>query len=299
MALNSYDSLKTGIKACFGENTEIIKRSYIGGGDINDACSLTLSNGRKVFLKSNTIANKSFFDAEEAGIEAITLTETIKTPKLICKGIDKEGNFSFLMMEMVEADRKSKDFWEVFGRELAAMHLSDTLRYTSLGRYGFIMDNYIGASKQINDGRESWIEFFRECRLKPQIRMAERYFDGGMMKSMMMLLERLPDLLIEPKKPALLHGDLWSGNYIIGNDGKAWLIDPAAYVGHAEADLAMTELFGRFSQDFYRAYEEINPLQEGYKDRKDLYNLYHMLNHLNLFGYSYYSAVASIVKKYI
>ena len=299
MAINSCDSYEAGLRDCFGEDIKIIKRSYVGGGDINEACCLTLSNGKAVFVKSNTPANKGFFDAEEAGIEAIASTGTVKTPKLICKGTDKAGNCSFLMMEMIEAGKKIKDFWEVFGRELAAMHLSETAGYTVSGRFGFKGDNYIGASKQINDGRDTWISFFRECRLEPQIRMAESYFDSGMMKSMVKLLDRLSDILVEPEKPSLLHGDLWSGNYIIGNDGKAWLIDPAVYVGHAEADLAMTGLFGRFSDDFYGAYREINPLQDGYGGRRDLYNLYHMLNHLNLFGYSYYSAVSGIVRRYV
>lgn len=299
MAIRSYDSLEAGIRTCFGEDTKIVKRSYVGGGDINEACCLTLSNGERVFVKSNSVSNKGFFDAEEAGIEAIASTGTIKTPRLICKGTDRVDKISFLMMEMIEAGKKVKDFWEIFGRELAAMHLFDTEGYILSGHFGFTGNNYIGASKQINDGRESWIIFFRECRLEPQIRMAERYFDDSMKRSLLKLLDRLPDILVEPRKPSLLHGDLWSGNYITGNDGKAWLIDPAAYVGHAEADLAMTELFGRFSGDFYRAYEEVNPLQPGYEDRRDLYNLYHMLNHLNLFGYSYYSAVAGIVKRYV
>jgi fructosamine-3-kinase len=128
--------------------------------------------------------------------------------------------------------------------------------------------------------------------------MAERYFDSNCRKRFLKLLDKLPELLIEPKKPSLLHGDLWSGNYIVGNDGKAWLIDPAVYVGHAEADLAMTELFGHFPSEFYNAYASINPIDSGYKDRRDLYNLYHLLNHLNLFGDTYLSAVMSILFNY-
>lgn len=94
-------------------------------------------------------------------------------------------------------------------------------------------------------------------------------------------MERLDDYLTEPVAPSLLHGDLWGGNYIVGDDGQAWLIDPAVYVGHAEADMAMTELFGGFDTDFYRAYYEISPMEPGYRDRRDIYNLYHLLNHLN------------------
>ena len=119
-----------------------------------------------------------------------------------------------------------------------------------------------------------------------------------MRKRITRLLDRLEDFLVEPAHPFLLHGDLWSGNYITGNDGQAWLIDPAVYVGHAEADLAMTELFGGFAPAFYSAYGQVNPLQPGYEQRRDLYNLYHLLNHLNLFGGGYLSAVLRILNRY-
>lgn len=94
------------------------------------------------------------------------------------------------------------------------------------------------------------------------------------------------------------YGDLWRGNYLAGNDGEAWLIDPTVSVGHFEAELAMTELFGRFPQSFYGAYHEVKPIDGGYRERRDLYNLYHMLNHLNLFGGSYLGTVRRILRRY-
>ena len=112
------------------------------------------------------------------------------------------------------------------------------------------------------------------------------------------LLSRLGELLREPIHPSLLHGDLWAGNYITGNDGEAWLIDPAVYVGHHEADLAMSELFGGFPREFYDAYRSLFSLESGYEERKDLYNLYHLLNHLNLFGGSYYYPVIRILHRF-
>jgi fructosamine-3-kinase len=112
------------------------------------------------------------------------------------------------------------------------------------------------------------------------------------------LLDHLDKYLLEPAFPSLLHGDLWSGNCITGNDGEAWLIDPAVSVGNFEADLAMTELFGGFPYSFYGAYNEINPIDQGYRERRELYNLYHLLNHLNLFGGSYLGAVRRILRKY-
>ena len=299
MGLSSFNSLESAIESIFQKEVHIIKESYVGGGDINSASCLSLSNGERLFLKSNSIANRSFFDTEEEGILAIRSTGVIDTPDLLCKGIDKERNISFLLMNMIESAKPVKDYWEIFGSELAKMHLSDTKGFVPDSVYGFKDDNYIGASKQINRPKESWIDFFRECRLEPQFKMAERYFDNGFIREAIILMDKLDKILIEPVTPSLLHGDLWSGNIMTGSKGKAMLIDPAVYVGHAEADLAMTELFGSLSRAFYKAYEEINVLQPGYKDRRDLYNLYHLLNHLNLFGCSYLFSVMQTVKRYV
>lgn len=162
-------------------------------------------------------------------------------------------------------------------------------------KYGFVADNYIGAAIQINTPKKSWVEFFRECRLLPQLRMADRYLDTGLRRKADRLLAHLDRYLREPEFPSLVHGDLWGGNVLCGSDGRAWLIDPAAYVGDFETDLAMTELFGRFPPAFYRAYQEENPVDGGYQERKPIYQLYHLLNHLNLFGRSYLGSVAAIL----
>ena len=294
-----YDSLEAAVTGRFGEAIAIEASSHIGGGDINQARCLHLSNGSRVFVKANTPANAAFFEAEEAGLRAIAATGTIRTPALLGRGLDRARGISFLMLEMAEAGARAPDFWETFGRSLARMHGAETGAFVRRGRFGFLRDNYIGASVQRNGERADWVTFFRECRLLPQFRMAEGYFDASMRRSIDKLLSRLDALLPEPAKPSLLHGDLWSGNYITGSDGQAWLIDPAVYVGHAEADLAMSELFGGFSAAFYGAYREVCPLDEGYEARRDLYNLYHLLNHLNLFGASYLPAVTRTVRQYL
>ncbi|MCR5543109.1 MAG: fructosamine kinase family protein [Eubacterium sp.] len=300
MSVNEYNmNIEACVKAYFDEAVGISDISYVGGGDINEARCIELSNGESIFVKFNSAANKSFFEAEEKGLHAIALTDSIRTPKILFRGLDKASGKSFFAMEYISGAGKKNDFWEMFGRNLASMHLSGGGTFVSEGRYGFDSDNYIGATRQINSPRSTWIDFFRECRLEPQFRMAEDYFDGTAVRCILKLLDRFPDLLVEPKQPSLLHGDLWSGNYIVGNDGEAWLIDPAVYVGHSEADLAMTELFGRFPAVFYEAYSAVNPIESGYSDRRDLYNLYHLINHLNLFGGTYYPAVMRIVGEYV
>ena len=291
-------SILSAIQSVYGDQVRITKRSHVSGGDINDACILTLSDGERVFMKSNRITHADFFVTETEGLRAIASTRTLRVPQVLTQGIDEGENCAFLLMEVVTGATQQKDFWEAFGHGLARMHLSDTTAFVKGGRFGFTQDNYIGAGPQRNTPTDSWIAFFREHRLRPQMERAAHYFDTAMRGQCEKLLDRLEGLLTEPDAPSLLHGDLWGGNYMTGSDGYAMLIDPAAYVGHAEADLAMTELFGGFHHRFYAAYREIHPLQEGYEDRRDLYNLYHLLNHLNLFGTGYLGSVARILARF-
>ena len=295
-----FTSIENALTSLFGKGTQITQTDRIFGGDINEAYGLTLSNGMPIFMKSNTLENSAFFTAEAAGLNAIAQTGSIKTPHIFCSGTEnRKPGYSFLLLEFISGTNRILEYWETFARQLATMHQSSTTDFVPGGNYGFPNDNYIGAGKQINTPRDSWISFFRDCRLKPQFQSAANYFDAADQKRITKLLERLDSLLVEPKHPSLLHGDLWSGNFLTGNDGRAWLIDPASYVGHAEADIAMTELFGGFSPAFYSAYQEAAPLQPGYHDRRDLYNLYHLLNHLNLFGGSYLSSVKRVLRRYV
>lgn len=294
-----FTSLDNALYSLFGSGIKIVHTDRISGGDINDAYGLTLSDGTHIFMKSNTKENASFFAAEAIGLSAIAQTKTIGTPHIICTGTDagRLGG-SFLLMEFIEGKGRISSYWETFAHQLAAMHKAPTQDFVNGGKYGFVSDNYIGAGKQVNTAKESWIAFFRDCRLRPQFKAAAAYFDSADAIKITRLLDHIDNILVEPEHPSLLHGDLWSGNYITGNDSKAWLIDPAVYVGHAEADIAMTELFGGFHTTFYDAYSEMGLMQPEYSSRRDLYNLYHLLNHLNLFGRSYFSSVKRIVGKY-
>ena len=304
MKLLFTDSLDRAITALFGENQRIVSKRPVHGGDINEAYCVSLADGTAVFMKCNTLANLSFFEAEAKGLEALRETNTIGVPKPLAVGTDRKQRISFLLMEYLDSAARLSRYWETFGRELAALHQADCSAFVTTDRrddlpFGFASDNYIGASPQKNTPKGNWITFFRECRLLPQIRMAERYLDSGMRNQCTKLLEHLDSYLVEPDSPSLIHGDLWSGNAICGPNGKAWILDPAVYVGHYEAELAMTELFGSNPDSFYAAYHEVNRIDSGYRDRRDLYNLYHMLNHLNLFGGSYRSSVQRILNRYV
>ncbi len=283
-----FTSLTSALYSLFGEKTKIESVNRISGGDINEAYRLTLTGGKSVFMKSNTKENLSFFTAEAMGLSAISQTKTINTPRILAEGTDEDrGGYSFLLLEFISAKSRSANYWEEFAGQLANMHRASTCGLVPNGKYGFSCDNYIGSRTQNNTQYESWTGFFRDCRLEPQFKAADRYFEQEDWKRIVRLLDHIDEILVEPEYPSLLHGDLWAGNVITGSDGRAWLIDPAAYVGHAEADIAMTELFGGFPLSFYTAYKEIMPLQPRYERRRDIYNLYHLLNHLNMFGRMY------------
>ena len=293
-------SLEKTMVSILGNSVKIIDINRITGGDINDAVGLTLNDGSQLFMKCNKKDNISFFHTEAAGLKAIAQTNTIGTPHILSIGTeDSSAGCSFMLLEFIKEKRRISNYWETFAHQLAAMHQAPIENFVPAGSYGFMENNYIGASPQINSAHQSWTSFFRDCRLEPQLKAAEQYFHAKDLKKFIRLLDQTDYFLKEPEHPSLLHGDLWSGNVITGNDGRAWLIDPAVYVGHAEADIAMTELFGRFPQTFYEAYQEVSPLQPEYEWRRDLYNLYHLLNHLNLFGAAYLASVKRILGKYI
>lgn len=290
-------TLADAIKAAAG-NAYVKCRQSVGGGDINNAYRYSLSGGRSLFIKTNRSKDSYFFEAEAIGLNALADTETISVPQVIAIGDDPiEG--AFLIMQFIDARTRIHGFWEDFGISLANMHRADTGNYVKNGRYGFTKDNFIGSRRQQNTPHDSWVEFFRDCRLSPRLEEAWSYFDAEMHRRAVFLLDHLDKWITEPEFPSLLHGDLWSGNFIVGDTGRAWLIDPAVYVGDADADIAMTELFGGFDSGFYQAYRKVNPDRPGYEERKDIYNLYHLLNHLISFGRGYLASVEGSLKRYV
>ena len=173
MTTPHFPSLNSAIHTLFGEGIEIEKTSRISGGDINEAYGLTLTGGKCIFMKTNAKANLSFFTAEAVGLAAIAGTKTIGTPRILGVGTDEERDgYAFLLLEFISGNNGSKNYWEDFARQLAAMHRAPTAGLVPGGKYGFDCDNYIGRRRQINTACDSWIRFFRECRLAPQFRDA-------------------------------------------------------------------------------------------------------------------------------
>ena len=304
---NYFTSIAKAIITLYGENVHLERGFPVQGGDINKSYGISLSNGNVLFMKANEKNNVDYFIKESNSLKAIADTKTIATSKVLGLGTEdgEEVGYSFLLLDFVELGNLDEKFWEKFAENLSKMHKAETSSFIPKEDhekgliFGFYEDNYIGRTKQINTPKKNWIDFFRENRLEPQFKMAENHFSSEEIKLVHKLLEKLDSFLVEPEKPSLLHGDLWAGNVMCDTKPQAMLIDPACYVGHPEADIAMTELFGGFSGRFYEAYKSTGLLQPNYADRRDLYNLYHLLNHLNMFGKSYFSAVKAILEKYV
>lgn len=246
------------------------------GGCIHECYRVTIQ-GAACFLKTNHPEQADAFAAEADGLVALRAAG-MRAPAPHSTGI--AGGRAYLLMEYLDLGAPA-DF-PGLGRMLAAGHRAQG------PRFGWQRDNYIGTTPQPNAWADDWSEFWMERRLRPQIELARRNGYSIAFPGTSLLEDHRP-------QPSLLHGDLWSGNVGFTADGPVFF-DPAVYYGDREADLAMTELFGGFPREFYRAYEEVLPLDAGYARRKPLYNLYHLLNHLNLFGGGYLAQVESALR---
>ena len=267
----------------------------VQGGSINQTQVLVLSNGVQVFMKQNSNPPTDFFLAEAKGLRLLNQAKKgPRIPKPIA--IQSGPRPTFLLMEYIKSFSEDKNFAERFAQSLSELHR------VSQESFGLDHNNFIGSTPQQNQMEKDGLVFFRDHRIDFQRKLAR---ENGLLpistdKKIDSLCDNLASFLnVTGESPALVHGDLWSGNYFSDSKGKPCMFDPAAYYGLRETDLAMTELFGRLPQRFYDAYQESFPMNPGYQERKDLYNLYHLLNHLNLFGSSYLSSVQQVINRYI
>lgn len=279
-----------------GDPTPIQRTRSIGGGCINNA--LRLETGRQSYLlKWNDQPLPDIFLVEAQGLALLQATATVRVPAVLHAANASAQRPAYILLEWLEGrtNPSSAAAQEMLGHRLADMHRA------SAPAYGLDHDNYLGSVQQHNGWYTDWVSFYRERRLRPQIELAEHngYMHTRRRQKLERVLERLEDWLAGvERQPALLHGDLWSGNVIAGPGGMPALIDPAAYYGDREAELAYTELFGGFSSHFYRAYEETWTTAPDRDDRRDLYNLYHLLNHVNHFGESYGPHLDAVLQRY-
>lgn len=262
-----------------------------GGGCINEAAVVDTNRG-KFFAKWNDAKRyPGMFEAEAKGLQLLDHSKCVAVPELI--GVLHTESTSCLLMANVISGVRQANFSTDFGRGLAAMH-----KHTA-DTFGLDHDNYIGSLPQYNKPHTDWTSFFASMRLEVQSAMA---FDSGKignqhLKRLQSLYKRFEDIFPN-EPPALLHGDLWGGNYMTGPDGKAVVFDPAVYYGHREMDLGMSKLFGGFEAPFYDAYNETYPLEKGWQHRTDICNLYPMFVHLNLFGLSYLSGIDAVLRRF-
>lgn len=271
-------------------NSKVRSVQPVTGGDISSAYKIK-TLGNIYFLKLNRALALQMFLKEVAALKMIAKTHTIGTPDVIDVGSFE--NNSYLLMDFIESKPPSNRDMTLLGEQLAQLHLKTS------NTFGFDFDNFIGTLPQSNKHHNEWVDFYIEERLAPQLKIA--------IQRHLLSPAEVPDLstmklktvdIFKDVQPSLLHGDLWSGNYLISKDGTPYLIDPASYYGHNEVDIAMSLLFGGFSSSFYQAYHQIMPQKNHSDARIELYQLYYLLVHLNLFGTSYYNSIKHILEKY-
>ncbi len=270
---------------------KIIRHSPVSGGCISDSYLLTTESGLSLFVKYNH-KYKGMFRCEANGLAEIKKSNTLKVPNVIA------FSDNFLVLETITQGKMPNDFYRNFAKKLAMMH-----KYTNQ-HFGFYEDNFIGSNPQYNSNENNlnWTEFYFQNRIMFQYKLAEqRHKVTEELKSLISRLEnKISEILnISPEAPSLLHGDLWTGNYMRDEAGVPVLIDPAVYYGNREAELAMTKLFGQFPEEFYETYNFEYPLQSGWEYRENIYKLYHIFNHYNLFGDGYYRETINLLKYYL
>lgn len=261
----------------------------VGGGCISDSCIIQTSSGHKFFLKWQSAEAAKQFAAEEASLCELSDVDGVKVPAVICRGAG--ANYAYLALEYFEPSPRAD--------QLALARMTAALHRRKHSCHGFRMDNFVGSTPQSNTECESWGEFFILQRLLPQMLFAVR--DGWLKEDPELLLSKIELSVIAfleegDTTPVLQHGDLWSGNVLWSTDGPV-LIDPACYYGSREADLAFTKMFGGFGDEFYRAYEDLLPIPDGFDERVPLLNYYHLLNHAHLFGGHYIDASLSYLEE--
>lgn len=270
----------------------IVSASELSGGDIHQAYRLHTADG-DYFLKLNQLNYAPLLQTEANSLKALAATNSINMPTVIAQGILPAQNpQAWLLLDYFELSHKGDEAQR--GKDLALLHHQINPDH----QFGWFEDNYIGHTLQQNTWQSSWVTFYGQHRLLPQLKLAAKnQAPKALIAEGVKLIKKLP-IFFENYTPeaSLLHGDLWAGNSGFTQSGDPVFFDPASYYGDRETDLAMSELFGGYGTEFYQGYQQVFPLDAGYEQRKALYQLYHLLNHFNLFGKSYLSQVERMIQ---
>jgi protein-ribulosamine 3-kinase len=283
--------IREAIRSQLGSDLQLQGASIASGGMINQAATLQ-SNKGTLFIKWNNDSNcPDLFEKEAHGLRLLKKSP-IKSPEVL--GLGTVHHTYFLILSHIRSGPPKAKFWERFGQELAKQHL---ITHES---YGLDHDNHIGKLPQHNSPSTDWSNFFIYQRLMPQLTLAR---NSGLIETSTLLdfeslFKKLPDFFPN-EPPSMIHGDLWSGNFMSDENGAPVIFDPAAHYANREVELAFTKLFGGFDSMFYTAYFDTYPVDRGFEERVDMYNLYPLLVHLNLFGSSYLASVRQALKSYL
>ncbi len=266
----------------------------VSGGCISDANRVAVGAARGgtklLFVKRNDESFLDNFRCEMDGLVRLREPAAIAVPQPIAVGA-AQGS-AWLVTEWIDPGARRVDFFASFGRHLAELH-----RRTLGQRIGLDRDNYLGSARQCNSAKDRWPAFVAENRIGFQLRWAK---DQGLVSDPLAddcqrIIDAI-DSLLEGRedRTSLLHGDLWSGNYLSDAEGQPVIIDPAIHYGCREAEFGMLRLFGSCPSEFFEAYHDAFPLPDGWQRRVRVYVLYHLLNHLNLFGRGYLGQCQSV-----
>ena len=268
------DRIRQFLSNLVGTSIANLEFSPVGGGSINKTYKISVDKRTNFFCKINEAARfPCMFEQEKKGLELLA-GAGMKVPKVIGTCIEKDQQI--LILDWIDQGIRSRQFWQAFGQQLAALH-------SVQGPYaGLEEDNYMGALRQSNTVTSEWISFFIHHRLEPQTKLAynNKLLQPKHINQFENLYKKLPEVFPE-NTLCLLHGDLWSGNFLCDNTANPVLIDPAVYYGYPGMDLAMTTLFGGFDSLFYDVYNHHLPFSTNHRQQWEICNLYPLLIHLN------------------
>jgi fructosamine-3-kinase len=285
-------ALREAVARALGRDVGELRR--VTGGDLNDAYAAELAGGARVFVKTASDAAPGAFTREAEGLRWLAGADALAVAHVLACADEPDGP-RFLALDWIEQGRGGAVTDARLGRGLAALHRAGA------PAFGGDHELVLGPLTLPNGALGDWAEFYVTRRLEPLARMAadRGALPPGALVTLERLIARLDDLCGPPEPPARLHGDLWGGNVLTGADGQPWLIDPAAYGGHREVDLAMLALFGGPGRAFLPAYEEVTPLAPGHADRFGLWQVMPLLAHAALFGGSWGSSAVAAMRRYV